>query len=93
MLAKNRLTGTLPPELGQMTGLFDLYVAKNQLRGSIPEAWCGQGLTLVHVRAQLEPLQDTFVSQFGSYGGQRSSSSAEMGTSVSPCVSACGARE
>jgi hypothetical protein len=33
-----------------------------------------QGLTLVHVRAQLEQLQDTFMSYFGSYGGQRSSS-------------------
>ena len=24
-----------------MTGLLDLYLAKNQLSGSIPEAWCG----------------------------------------------------
>jgi hypothetical protein len=35
----------------------------------------GQGLTLVHVRAQLEQLQDTFMSQVGFYGGQRCSSS------------------
>jgi hypothetical protein len=34
----------------------------------------GQGLTLVHVRAQLEELQDTFMSYVGSYGGQQSSS-------------------
>jgi hypothetical protein len=33
-----------------------------------------QGLTLVHIRAQLEQLQDTFMSQVGSYGGQKSSS-------------------
>ena len=33
-----------------------------------------QGLTLVHVRAQLEQLQDTFMNYFGLYGGQRSSS-------------------
>jgi hypothetical protein len=33
-----------------------------------------QGLTLVRVRAQLEQLQVTFMSQFGLCGGQRSSS-------------------
>jgi len=33
-----------------------------------------QGLTLVHVRAQLEQLQDTFMSQVGFHGGQKSSS-------------------
>ena len=27
-----------------------------------PDADGGQGLTLVHIRAQLEPLQDTFMS-------------------------------
>jgi len=31
-----------------------------------------QGLTLVHVRAQLEQLLDTFNCSFGLYGGQRS---------------------
>jgi len=34
----------------------------------------GQGLTLVHVRAQLEQLQGTFLNYLGLYGGQRSSS-------------------
>jgi hypothetical protein len=33
-----------------------------------------QGLTIVHVRAQLEQLQDTFMSQVGLHGGQKSSS-------------------
>jgi len=33
----------------------------------------GRGLTLVHVRAQLEQLQDTFMSESGSYGGQKRS--------------------
>ena len=33
-----------------------------------------QGLTLVHVRAQLEQLQDTFMTYCGSYGGRKSSS-------------------
>ena len=33
-----------------------------------------QGLTLVHVRAQHEQLQDTFTSQVGFYGEQKSSS-------------------
>jgi hypothetical protein len=33
-----------------------------------------QGLTLVHVRAQLEQFQDTLMSQVGLYGDQKSSS-------------------
>jgi len=33
----------------------------------------GQGLTLVHLGAQLEQHQDTFVSSFRLYGGQSSS--------------------
>jgi hypothetical protein len=33
-----------------------------------------QGLTLVHVIAQLEQLQDTFLRQVGLHGGQKSSS-------------------
>jgi hypothetical protein len=31
-----------------------------------------QGLTLVHVRAQLKQLQDTFMSELGLYGGESS---------------------
>jgi len=33
-----------------------------------------QGLTLVHVRVQLEQLQDTLMSYVGLYGGQKSPS-------------------
>jgi hypothetical protein len=33
-----------------------------------------QGLTLVHVGAQLEQLQDTFMSYVGFYGARKSSS-------------------
>ena len=33
----------------------------------------GQGLALVHVRAQLEQLQDILMSKVGLYGGQKSS--------------------
>ena len=33
-----------------------------------------QGLTLVHIRAQLEQLKDTFMSEAGLHGGQKSSS-------------------
>jgi hypothetical protein len=32
------------------------------------------GLTLVHVKAELEQLQDTFMSEVGLYGGQKRSS-------------------
>ena len=34
----------------------------------------GQGLTHVHVRAQFEQLQDTFMSEVGLHGGRKSSS-------------------
>jgi hypothetical protein len=52
-------------------------------RASSLATWA-QGLTLVHVRAQLEQLQDTVMMCVGLYGGQKSSSWADMGTSVRP---------
>ena len=38
------------------------------------KAISGQGLTLVYFTAQLEQLHDTFMSQVGLHGGQKSSS-------------------
>ena len=35
-LTENNLTGSLPAELGDLTGLVNLYMALNQLSGSIP---------------------------------------------------------
>jgi hypothetical protein len=48
-------------------GLYELVHAPGELPGD-------QGLTLVHVRAQLERLQDTFMGEAGLHGGQNNSS-------------------
>jgi hypothetical protein len=39
--ARPYLAGTLPPELGQMTGIVTMALAANRLSGSIPQEWCG----------------------------------------------------
>jgi len=36
-LRHNRLTGTIPPELGRLSQLKTLYMEKNQLCGTIPD--------------------------------------------------------
>lgn len=36
-LRHNRLTGTMPPELGRLSQLKTLYMEKNQLCGTIPD--------------------------------------------------------
>jgi Leucine-rich repeat (LRR) protein len=49
MLFNNRLTGTLPKELGKYSpGLYNVQVDNNELTGGIPEGLCtgGQLLTL-----------------------------------------------
>jgi hypothetical protein len=35
-LSSNRLTGTIPPELGQMSGLQELDLSRNDLSGGVP---------------------------------------------------------
>jgi hypothetical protein len=62
-LNDNLLTGTLPPEFGQMTGLMELGFSKNDLAGSIPDEWCGWGqayiarhiLFCIHQPTSIEP--------------------------------------
>lgn len=36
-LRHNRLTGTVPPELGRLSQLKTLYMEKNELEGNIPD--------------------------------------------------------
>jgi hypothetical protein len=35
-LGSNQLTGSIPPEIGNLTNLTELYLFNNQLTGSIP---------------------------------------------------------
>ena len=35
----NQLTGSLPPEWGQLAGMEFLYLDNNQLTGSLPPEW------------------------------------------------------
>jgi hypothetical protein len=37
-LAYNAITGTIPPEFGQLTSMKNLVLQSNQLSGSIPSA-------------------------------------------------------
>jgi hypothetical protein len=48
----------------------------SERKGTISKAELagGQGLIRVHIRAQLAPLQVTFMSYLGLYGGRKSSS-------------------
>ena len=39
-LSGNYLTGSIPPEIGNMTNLTSLYLDDNQLTGEIPESIC-----------------------------------------------------
>ena len=52
----------------------EVHVGPDEDRGPGPRRADRQGLALLHVRAQLEQLQDAFMSCFGLYGAQRSSS-------------------
>ena len=39
-LSNNQLTGSIPPEIGNLTNLEYLYLYNNQLTGVIPESIC-----------------------------------------------------
>ena len=39
-LSNNQLTGSIPPEIGNLTNLYRLYLDNNQLTGEIPERIC-----------------------------------------------------
>ena len=64
--------GKTARDLAQRAAVLEMRISA--ARESASGAAMRQGLTLVHVRAQLKQLQDTFMSKVGLYGGQRSSS-------------------
>ena len=39
-LSHNELTGSIPPEIGCLTNLINLYLSSNQLTGEIPQEVC-----------------------------------------------------
>jgi Leucine-rich repeat (LRR) protein len=51
-LDSNRLTGTIPSQLAQLTRLTTLYLSNNQLKGTLPEQLAElTGLTDVHLES------------------------------------------
>ena len=42
-LSDNQLTGSIPPEIGDLTNLISLDLGENQLTGIIPDEFCNQG--------------------------------------------------
>ena len=42
-LYTNQLTGSIPPEIGNLTNLIRLDLSDNQLSGIIPDEICNQG--------------------------------------------------
>jgi hypothetical protein len=42
-LSNNQLTGSIPPEIGNLTNLTFLNLGSNQLTGIIPDEICNQG--------------------------------------------------
>ena len=50
VLGINGLTGPIPPELGRLTNLKELYIGDNRLRGGIPpELGALKNLTILHI--------------------------------------------
>ena len=40
-LSSNQLKGSIPPEIGNLTNLEELWLNENQLTGEIPNSICG----------------------------------------------------
>ena len=49
-LSNNQLTGSIPPEIGNLTNLEYLYLYNNQLTGVIPESICDLTLNFTDYR-------------------------------------------
>ena len=50
MLSDRLLTGAIPPEIANLTGLHELYLVSNFLNGNVPVELCSlQGLTVLNL--------------------------------------------
>lgn len=64
-LGDNRLTGTLPPQLGDLAGLTLLHLYKNQLMGSLPPEWGNLSL-LTNLHLDQNKLTGSLPAAWGS---------------------------
>ena len=69
-LDNNNLTGSIPPQLGQMSNLELLHLYSNKLSGSIP-AELGQLSSLVHLALSDNNLSGTVPPELGALGNLR----------------------
>ena len=56
-LSNNQLTGSIPPEIGNLTNLEYLYLYNNQLTGVIPESICDLTLNFTDYRFNISNNQ------------------------------------
>ena len=65
-LSRNKLTGTLPTQLGRMTGLRQVWLQDNDLTGPIPTE-LGRITQMYQLLMNLNGFSGTIPSQFGQF--------------------------
>ena len=75
-LSNNQLTGSIPPEIGNLTNLEYLYLYNNQLTGVIPESICNLTLNFTdyHFNISNNQLCPPYPSCIEDYVGEQDTS-------------------
>jgi Leucine-rich repeat (LRR) protein len=75
-LSNNQLTGSIPPEIGNLTNLEYLYLYNNQLTGVIPESICDLTLNFTdyHFNISNNQLCPPYPSCIEDYVGEQDTS-------------------
>ena len=75
-LSNNQLTGSIPPEIGNLTNLEYLYLYNNQLTGVIPESICDLTLNFTDYRFNISNNQlcPPYPSYIENYVGEQDTS-------------------